>query len=126
MSSRKVDFFDILLQTCSSESDTSTFFINLKFKHHAQRELTSEVAGIILRHVRNPKGKLTEISELCRINRKEFNVRGLSKMKLHRLLRIIYALALTMSYDQYRKMTDEVRDVIWEHEECYDYLLFDE
>lgn len=91
-----------------------------------KEQLTSEVAGIILRHVRNPKGKLTEISELCRINRKEFNVRGLSKMKLHRLLRIIYVLALTMSYDQYRKMTDEVRDVIWEHEECYDYLLFDE
>lgn len=91
-----------------------------------KQQLTSEVAGIILRHVRNPKGKLTEISDLCRINRKEFNVHGLSKMKLHRLLRIIYALALTMGYDQYRKMMDEIRDVIWENEECYDYLLFDE
>lgn len=91
-----------------------------------KERLTSEVAGIILRYVRTPKGRLTEISDLCSINRKEFNVRGLSKMKLHRLLRIIYALALIMSYEQYRKMMNEVRDVIWEQEECYDYLLFDE
>ena len=41
-----------------------------------KERLTSEVAGIILRYVRTPKGRLTEISDLCSLNRKEFNVRG--------------------------------------------------
>ena len=42
-------------------------------------QLTSEVAGIILRHVRTPKGRLTEISDDSKINRKDFNVHGLSQ-----------------------------------------------
>jgi hypothetical protein len=79
-----------------------------------KEKLTSMIAGIILREVRNPqcKGRLTQISDVCRINRREFNVRGLSKMKLHRLLRIIYALALVMTPSQFERMMSEVRNTI--------------
>ena len=89
-------------------------------------KLTSEVAGIILRHVRNPKGRLTEVSELCRINRREFTIRGISRMKFHRLLRIFYALSLVVRYEEYKQMTDELRDVIQDYSDEYDYVLIDE
>lgn len=91
-----------------------------------KEQLTSKVAEIILRRVRMEKGRLTMVSDLSRINRKEFNIKGLSKMKMHRLLRIIYALALVLNEDEYRKMMNEMRDVIWEDMEYYDFLLLDE
>ena len=89
-------------------------------------ELTSNVAGIILHHVKETKGRLTEISDLCGINRKEFNVRGFASLKLHRLLRVIYALYLELPYAEFVKMTDEIRETIIEYGEDYDYTLLDE
>lgn len=89
-------------------------------------QLTSEVAGIILRHVRTPKGRLTEISDDSKINRKDFNVHGLSQMKLHRFLRILYALELSMDYEEYQQMMDEISDTITEFAGDYDYTLLDE
>jgi len=38
-------------------------------------QLISQVASIILRFVRNRKGRLTEQSDDCRINRRKFNVK---------------------------------------------------
>ena len=89
-------------------------------------KLTSEVTAIILKHVKSPKGRLTEISDLCRINRREFNVHGLSKMQLHRLLRLFYALILIASYDEFRRMMNEVNHVIGVYSEEYDFDLLDE
>lgn len=89
-------------------------------------QLTSKIAGIILQHVRTPKGRLTEISDMCRINRKEFTVRGLSKMRLHRLLRIIYALHLEASYVENKRMAEEIYDTIQDYSDEYDYTLLDE
>ena len=89
-------------------------------------ELTSNVAGIILHHVKETKGRLTEISDLCGINRKEFNRRGLAKMKLHRLLRLVYALTLVLSYRQFDAMWQEILDEIRKFSDDYDYTLLDE
>lgn len=89
-------------------------------------QMTSRLAGIILQHVRNPKGRLTEISDLSRINRREFTTRGLSKMKLHRLARIIYALAVTLRYEEYRQMMRDLDETFESYSDRYDYLLLDE
>lgn len=89
-------------------------------------QLTSKVAGIILQHVRNPKGRLTEISDMCKINRKEFNVRGLSKMKGHRLLRILYAIYLVVGYAEKKQMSDEFFDIFQDFADEYDFTLLDE
>ena len=66
-----------------------------------KEQFTSEVAGIILNHLREKKGRLTEVSDLCNINRKELNRKGLAKMKMHRLLRLIYAMELVLPYPEY-------------------------
>ena len=77
---------------------------------HLKDQLTREIAGIILRYVRNEKGRLSEISRDSRINRREFTIRGLAKMKLHRLLRILYDLCLELPYAEYMKMTDHLHN----------------
>lgn len=91
-----------------------------------KEQLTSEVAGIILQHVRNSKGRLTEVSDLCGINRKEFNKKGFSKMRMHRLLRIIYALSILMNYREFHNMCEELHDEIRNFSDEYDFILFDE
>jgi hypothetical protein len=88
-----------------------------------KNEFTSEVAGIILNHLREKKGRLTEVSDLCNINRKELNRKGLAKMKMHRLLRLIYAMELVLPYPEYDKMWSEILDKIQEFADNYDCTL---
>jgi hypothetical protein len=57
-----------------------------------REKLASDFAGIILGVVRN-NGWLTEISDTVGINRKHFCRKQMSVMQLHRLLRILTALA---------------------------------
>ena len=59
-------------------------------------ELTSDVAGIILEYLRSVKGRLTEVSNLSGINRREINRKGLSKMRMNRLMRLVYTMQLVM------------------------------
>ena len=86
-------------------------------------QLTSEVSGIIMNYVREEKGRLTWISEVTGINRKEFTRRGLAKMKLYRLLRIIYALSLRLDEDEMMHIMEEVLGVIYEYVDDYDECL---
>ena len=88
--------------------------------------MTSEVASIILRYVKSYKGLLTLVSDESKINRSEFNVRGLSQMKLHRLLRILYVLGLELRGEDFQKMMDEIRDTITDYVDQYDFTLLDE
>ena len=118
-----------LLYICrrNRKSDTP-FFIQktITTMSHLKDQLTREIAGIILRYVRNEKGRLSEISRDSRINRREFTIRGLAKMKLHRLLRILYDLCLELPYAEYMKMMDEIRQTISDYTDEYDYALLDE
>ncbi len=91
-----------------------------------KNKMTSELSGIILQHVREPKGRLTEISDLSRINRCEFNSQGLAKMKFHRLARIIYAMCLVLGGVEYRNMMDELQESLKDYAEKFDYDLLDE
>lgn len=89
-------------------------------------QMTSEIAGIILQHVRNHKGRLSEVSDDCRINRREFNVRGISKMKFHRLLRIFYDLLLILTYAEFTKMMEEIINTLKDYADEHDYTVLDE
>ena len=91
-----------------------------------RNQLTSSVAGIILTRIREKKGRLTEISDECRINRREFNVRGLSKMSMQRLLRVLYSLYLLLPKNDFYAMMDEMAVVIENYGDDYDYALLDE
>lgn len=101
-------------------------FYQIKIIMLLRNQLTSRVAGIILTRIRERKGRLTEISDECRINRREFNVRGFSKMSLQRLLRVFYALYMVLPKREYDEMMNEIRRVMAAYADHYDYLLLDE
>lgn len=86
-------------------------------------QLTSEVAGIVLEYVKAKKGRLTWISEVTGINRREFNRHGLAKMKFHRLLRILYALSLCMDEEVFKEFMTEISDTILDYADAYDECL---
>lgn len=101
-------------------------FYQIKIIMLLRNQLTSRVAGIILTRIRERKGRLTEISDECRINRREFNVRGFSKMSLQRLLRVFYALYMVLPKREFDAMENEIAEVIADYADEYDYVLLDE
>lgn len=88
-----------------------------------QQKLTSEVSGIILKYVKGESGRLTWISEATSINRKEFTRKGMAKMKLHRLLRVLYALTIRLDEKEYDSFLDELENTIIEFADTYDERL---
>ena len=89
-------------------------------------ELTSDVAGIILESLRSVKGRLTEVSNLSGINRRELNRKGLAKMRMNRLMRLVYAMLLIMSPKKSDAMWQKILEKVREYANYYDYILLDE
>ena len=89
-------------------------------------ELTSDVAGIILENLRSVKGRLTEVSNLSGINRRELNRKGLSKMRMNRLMRLVYAMLLIMPPKKSDAMWQKILEKVREYANYYDYILLDE
>lgn len=78
-----------------------------------REKLASDFAGIILGVVRN-NGWLTEISDTVGINRKHFCRKQMSVMQLHRLLRILTALAWKTSKPQFFYIWIKLGKLIYE------------
>ena len=103
------------------------FFIHLTLKIMTRKEqLTSEVAGILLDYVRESRGRVTLISDATRINRKYFNVKGFERLKVHQMIRIIYALATVLTHEEFYHMMRQVHTCFEEYADEYDYDLLDE
>lgn len=105
---------------------STSFFISLKSYIMLKEQLTSAVAGIILHHLRDFKGRLTEVSDLSNINRRELNRKGLAKMKMHRLLRLVYAMALVLPYREFDLMWKDILDEIRNFSDDFDCTLLSE
>ena len=89
-------------------------------------ELTSDVAGIILENLRSVKGRLTEVSNLSGINRRELNRKGLSKMRMNRLMRLVYAMLLIMPPKKSDAMWQKILEKLREYAKDFDFILLDE
>lgn len=88
--------------------------------------MTNEVAGIILQYLRDVKGRTTEVSNLSGINRREINRKGLVKMKMNRLLRLVYTMLLIMPPQSSEAMWQDILKKIREFADYYDFILLDE
>ena len=88
--------------------------------------MTSDVAGIILESLRSVKGRLTEVSNLSGINRRELNRKGLAKMRMNRLMRLVYAMLLIMPPKKSDAMWKKILEKVREYANYYDYILLDE
>ena len=91
-----------------------------------RNELTSDVAGIILEYLRSVKGRLTEVSNLSGINRRELNRKGLAKMRMNRLMRLVYTMQLVMPPYKSEAMWQKIIEKVREYADYYDFILLDE
>ena len=88
--------------------------------------MTSDVAGIILESLRSVKGRMTEVSNLSGINRRELNRKGLSKMRMNRLMRLVYTMTLVMPPKASDAMWQKIIEQVREYADYYDFILLDE
>ena len=89
-------------------------------------ELTSDVAGIILESLRSVKGRMTEVSNLSGINRRELNRKGLAKMRMNHLMRLVYAMLLIMPPKKSDAMWQKILEKLREYAKDFDFILLDE
>ena len=89
-------------------------------------ELTSDVAGIILEYLRSVKGRLTEVSNLSGINRRELNRKGLAKMRMNRLMRLVYTMQLVMPPKKSDAMWQKILEKLRDYAKDFDFILLDE
>ena len=88
--------------------------------------MTSDVAGIILEYLRSVKGRLTEVSNLSGINCREINRKGLAKMRMNRLMRLVYTMQLVMPPYKSEAMWQKIIEKVREYADYYDFILLDE
>lgn len=81
------------------------------------------LAVLILQVVREKRRRLTYVSDICRINRKEFTEEGLAKMRLSRLTRILYALYLILEPEELEDMERRIHEMFKQYAEQYDEQL---
>lgn len=90
-----------------------------------REKLVSDFAGIILGAVKN-NGWLTDISEAVGVNRGHFNREKMSKMQLHRVLRILTGLAWKMTWLKFSIIWMALGKVIYEMGDQQFYEMCDE
>lgn len=91
------------------------------------KNLVAEIiAEIMLEAIREKKGRLTEVSTECSINRQEFDVEGLTNLKLYRLLRLVQALVHALPRARYEQMKNDIAEVFWKSIDDLDDDSYDE
>ena len=91
-----------------------------------KQDLAKKFAEIILQYLRSKKGRLTRISDMCSINRREFTTEGLSRMRTYRLLIILYAMELELYCDEYEQMIKDLCDTFENFVNQFDAMLLTE
>ncbi len=78
------------------------------------------IAEIMLEAIRERRGCLTAVSDMCAINRGEFHPEGIAKMRLDRIVRLGQAMAYCMPREQYEAMKRKISELFWEWVEKMD------
>lgn len=78
-----------------------------------KNQLSGRIVSIILKAIREEKGRLTAISDLSVINRQEFDVEGLMKMRFDRFIRVSSAIAFMLPRKRYEQMKQDISEVFW-------------
>lgn len=76
-------------------------------------QLSSLIVSIMLEAIREEKGRLTAISDMCVINRQEFDKEGIEKLRLNRFVRLGAAMAAIMPRKRFQQMGQEIADTFW-------------
>ena len=88
--------------------------------------LSKMFAEIILQQVRSQRGRLTMVSDLCGINRNEFQVEKFTNMRFYRTVRIFYILLTIVNYEEFKQMMDKLWETVQDTCDEYENLLTDQ
>lgn len=89
-------------------------------------QLVSTCIGYILDAVRSERGRLTFVSSESQICREYFNRKRFQTLKLFRVIRVLYALAMEMDRNEFLLIGHDIFAEIWDMQEMYGYELLDE
>lgn len=89
-------------------------------QEYLKRDFTDEVSGVILKKVREQRGRLTKVSDMCQINRRMFNHDEFCKLKLYQVLRLLYAICVDVRPKEFEEMLTEMRDVAKKYFDMYE------
>lgn len=89
-------------------------------------KLTSNCVGIILNAVRKESGTLTFISDESQVNRKFFTRKEFKKLKLFRVIRVLYVLAMCLDRYTFVHLGEQMFNIIWEMQDEHEFNLLDE
>ena len=82
--------------------------------------------GFILDAVRSQRGRLSFVSDEAQVNRLYFNRKKFRTLKLFRVIRVLYVLAMEMDREDFMHIGQNMFAEIWDFADDYEFTLLDE
>ena len=82
--------------------------------------------SFILDAVRSQRGRLSFVSDEAQVNRLYFNRKKFRTLKLFRVIRVLYVLAMEMDRDDFMHIGQNMFAEIWDFADDYEFTLLDE
>lgn len=76
--------------------------------------LALSIGDIINKAIREKRGRLTEVSNQCVINRQEFTPEGISKLAMYQFTRLGQAMVENMPRNRYEQMKKDISKKFWD------------
>lgn len=90
----------------------------------SKKDLIEEIIMIILNSLRKEKGRLTKISNTCKINRGKLTDESMAKMRVYHLILLFYAICLNLTAKEFEAMMKDIYYTFVEKSAEYDFTLF--
>ena len=90
----------------------------------SKKDLIEEIIMIILNSLRKEKGRLTKISNTCRINRGKLTDESMAKLRFYHLILLFYAICLNLTANEFETMMKDIYYTFVEKSAEYDFTLF--
>ena len=89
-----------------------------------KKDLIEEIVKIVLTNLRKEKGRLTKISNTCRINRGKLTDESMAKLRFYHLILLFYAICLNLTAKEFEAMMKDIYYTFVEKSAEFDYTLF--
>ena len=91
-----------------------------------KKALIEMIVKIILERIRNERGRLTRISNTCKINRGKLTDEAMTHVRFNQLILLFYAVCLNLKPKEFEAMMKDIYYTFVEKSAEYDFSLFDD
>ena len=91
-----------------------------------KRDLIEEIVKIILEKIKNERGRLTRISNTCKINRGKLTDEAMAYMRVYHFILLFYAACLNLKPKEFEAMMKDIYYTFVEKSAEYDFSLFED